>query len=88
MKAALMKSLMNERYVPVTYQIGFLEGNLEQVAPVYLKWRQMLQPTLEFEFIREDLGPALERLDPLTTPWEKELLISTEANWVAFFAMA
>ena len=80
-----MKSLMNERYVPVTHQIGFLEGDFEQVIQAYLKWRQMLQPALKFEFIREDLGHALGRLDPLTTPWEKELLVSTKANWVAFF---
>jgi hypothetical protein len=80
-----MKSLMQERYVPITYQIGFLEGNFEQIARVYLNWRQTLQPAQKFEFIREDLERALERLEPLTTPWEKELLIATKTNWVAFF---
>jgi len=85
MKLSHMKPLLREEYVPITHQMGFLEGDFETVVQSYLKWRRTLQPALSFEYFVADLPSALSRLDPLTTPWDKELLISTDSGWIAFF---
>lgn len=80
-----MKSLLSGQYAPLTYQIGFLEGSLEQVSGAYLNWRRGLQPDLRTVSTDGPLSSALAQLEPLTTPWTKELLISTHSRWTAFF---
>lgn len=80
-----MKSLLHDQFVPITQQIGFLEGSFDNVAQAYLTWRQSLQPELEFEYCETNLPHALQKLDPLTTPWDRELLIETQSRWIAFF---
>ena len=80
-----MKSLIDNQYVPLTHQIGFLEGDFDYVCSIYLKWRQSLQIGVGHEFIETELAGGLARLDPLVTPWDRELLIRTESKWVAYF---
>lgn len=80
-----IKSLLDNQYAPLTYQIGFLEGEFEHICCTYLKWRKHLQSALSYEFINTNLAGGLERLDPLVTPWDRELLICTGSKWVAYF---
>lgn len=81
-----MRSLLNEQYAPLTYQIGFLEADFETVSRAYLNWRKALQPELKTFSADESLASALVQLEPLTTPSTKELLISTRSRWTAFFS--
>jgi hypothetical protein len=80
-----MKTLFNNRFVPLTHQVGFFECKFGHVAEAYLEWRRSLQPGLKYEFIHGNLPSGLKRLEPLTTPWNKEILIETNSDWVAFF---
>jgi hypothetical protein len=80
-----MKSLLDDRFVPLTHQIGFLEGNFETIADVYLRWQRSLHGEVSSDVLNAPLAAALQRLEPLTTPWEKELFIATNSRWVAYF---
>jgi hypothetical protein len=80
-----MKSLLDDRYVPLTHQIGFLEGDFDEIADVYLRWQRSLHGEVSSEVLNAPLATALHRLEPLTTPWEKELFIATNSRWVAYF---
>jgi len=80
-----MKSLLDDRFVPLTHQIGFLEGNFETIVDVYLRWQRSLHGEVSSDVLNAPLAAALQRLEPLTTPWEKELFIATNSRWVAYF---
>lgn len=84
-----MKTLLNDEFAPLTYQVGFLETTLENALDVFLKW----QSEIGREFDRQprderlagSLQQALARLEPLTTPPTKVLLMETGSQWTAFF---
>ena len=50
-----MKTLLNDKFAPLTYQVGFLETTLENALEVFLKW----QSEIGAEFDRQ---PRHERL--------------------------
>jgi hypothetical protein len=77
--------LLDDRYVPLTHQIGFLKGDFEKITKLYLDWQKSFHEAVESKFLSASLSEALEQLEPLTTPWEKELLISADSGWVAYF---
>jgi len=84
-----MKTLLNDAYAPVTYQAGFLESSFASTLDALLKWQSEIgaefdrQPRHE-EFVGS-LESALARLEPLTTPPTKVLLMETRSNWTVFF---
>jgi hypothetical protein len=80
-----MKSLLDDRFVPLTHQVGFLEADFDKIADVYLSWQASLHGRVSSESLNAPLATALQRLEPLTTPWEKELFIATNSRWVAYF---
>ena len=80
-----MKSLLDDRFVPLTHQVEFLEADFDKIADVYLSWQASLHGRVSSESLNAPLATALQRLEPLTTPWEKELFIATNSRWVAYF---
>jgi hypothetical protein len=48
-------------------------------------WRSVLKCRTTRQDAVGNLSQALSLLDPLTTPWTRELLISTESPWTAYF---
>jgi len=84
-----VKALLNDEFAPLTYQVGFLEAPLENTLERFLKW----QSEIGAEFDRQprherfvgSLQQALARLEPLTTPPTKVLLMETRSQWTAFF---
>lgn len=84
-----MKTLLNDRFSPLTHQIGFLEATFENTLEVFLKWQSEIGAELGrcpgSEIFTGSLEEALLRLEPLTTPPTKVLLIETHTRWTAFF---
>jgi hypothetical protein len=84
-----LKTLLNDKFAPLTFQAGFVEAPLENTLEVFLKW----QSEIGTEFDRQPqherlvglLPQALARLEPLTTPPTKVLLMETRSQWTAFF---
>jgi hypothetical protein len=84
-----MNALLNNKFVPLTYQVGFLEATLEDSLDVFLKWQfeigKQFNRQPRFERLVVPLQKALTLLEPLTTPPTKVLLMETHSRWTAFF---
>ncbi len=80
-----MRTLLDERFAPVTSSIGFLEPPLSEAANGLARWRRSLGRTVRVERPTEDFPEVLHHLEPLTggTP-RRELLVSA-GRWTAYF---
>jgi hypothetical protein len=89
MKEGRVKTLLNDEFAPLTYQVGFLEATLENALEVFLKWQSEIGAEFDrqprHERLAGSLRQALARLEPLTTPPTKVLLMETRSQWTAFF---
>lgn len=81
-----MKTLLDDRFAPVTWEIGFLHTTLERAVAACEEWQA---PRAEIEVRRlhgsleHDLLPALLPL----TKWGRlrKLLVPVGSEWVAYF---
>ncbi len=84
-----MRTLLNDKLAPLTYQMGFLEATLENTLERFLDWQCEIGAALnrqpQYERFSASLQQALARLEPLTTPPTKVLLMETRSQWTAFF---
>jgi hypothetical protein len=84
-----LKTLLNDEFVPLTHQVGFLEVPLEDTLERLLNWQSQIGAGLNrrphHERLAGSLQQALARLAPLTTPPTKVLLMETRSRWTAFF---
>ncbi len=80
-----MKTLLNGYYAPITFSWGFLDAPIARVEEAIVKWNISLNRKTNMHSAVSNLSNALNRLDPLETPWTKELLICTESSWTAYF---
>jgi hypothetical protein len=80
-----MSALLDNRFAPLTYSIGFLEGDFQQVADETIAWQRSLFTQVEQVATESSLSDALSTLEPLITPPRKRLLLSTTSRWVAYF---
>jgi hypothetical protein len=84
-----VKTLLNDKFAPLTHQVGFLEATLENTLEVFLKWQSEIGAGFDrqphHEWFDGPLQKALARLEPLTTPPTKVLLMETRSRWTAFF---
>jgi hypothetical protein len=84
-----LKTLLNDEFVPLTFQAGFLEATLESTLEVFLKWQSKIGAELgrqpQHQRLVGSLQQALACLEPLTTPPTKVLLMETRSRWTAFF---
>jgi hypothetical protein len=80
-----MNTLLENRFAPLTYAIGFLESDFHHVADETVAWQRSIFSQVETVEIESSLGEALSKLEPLITPPRKNLLLSTNSRWVAYF---
>ena len=84
-----LKTLLNDEFVPLTYQAGFLEATFDKTLEKFLRWQSEIGAELgrqpQHERLVGSLQQALARLEPLTTPPTKVLLMETCSRWTAFF---
>jgi hypothetical protein len=77
--------LLNNRFAPTTFAIGFLEAPLPLVADACLDWLDGNPMPVTRSPIEDPLSESLRRLEPLTRgPWRR-LWVETRSNWVAYF---
>jgi len=85
-----MNLLLNDKFAPITKEIGFLECDLKSVATAYHLWMtEALRPyemRIELDNIEGDLEIVLRNLLPLTTPIPcRFAFVPTQGAWTAYF---
>jgi hypothetical protein len=80
-----MKQLLDGRFAPLTHAWGFLEAPLQLVGDALYKWTSANVSKVTLEPFEASLGEALLRLEPLTIPPRKQLLMQTVSPWTAYF---
>ncbi|MBN1205884.1 MAG: hypothetical protein JXB05_13290 [Myxococcaceae bacterium] len=83
--------LLEDRWAPVTSEMGFLELGAEQAAQAFATWeREVMMPrgiTVEVLPVSGTLEQALSRLLPLTSgERRRRLFIPTRSTWTAYVA--
>jgi hypothetical protein len=78
-----MKTLLNDRFAPVTHVWGFLEHPKVQLTERFSTWLQSRTSHTTCESGDTTLPTALRKLEPLNTP--RTLLMSTDSDWCAVF---
>lgn len=81
-----MRTLLSERFAPVTSAIGFLELPLEQALQELSLWTRSLYSAVSIERLSGGLATLLPRLEPLTGGSRpRELLVEVGPRWTAYF---
>lgn len=85
-----MKSLWEDQFAPVTWTCGFVECSFAEFSNKFTKWRQEIDTKFgartEHRHFHGSLREALSKLEPLTSPLDRYLLIETHSDWSAIFA--
>lgn len=80
-----MRTLLSERYAPITSKIGFLESSLEEASRATVRWRRSLAEEVAARSVDGELSDVLPLLEPLSAGARpRELLVSVGA-WTAYF---
>jgi len=86
----MTNALLDNAYAPVTFRYGFIESPFAQVADAFISWQKDIfshsRGRIEFAHFSAPLPSALARLEPLTTPQDRHLLVQTRSNWTAIFS--
>jgi hypothetical protein len=81
-----MKTLLSERFAPITSSIGFLRLSLDEAADALVQWRRSL---VNGRVSAEEAGPfpnCLSLLEPLIGGARpRELLVEAHSGWTAYF---
>ncbi len=85
-----LKALLDNRFAPITFRFGFVECPFHRFADAFASWQKELDvkfgTTTEMAHFSAPLSAALLRLDPLTTPLDRYLLVETQSEWTAIFS--
>ncbi len=85
-----MKALLDNRFAPITFHVGFVECPVADLAQEFTRWRQETDDKfgtrIESSLLSASLPDAFLRLEPLTTPLDRYLLIETRSAWTAVFS--
>lgn len=85
MVRAVMKTLLSDRFAPVTSSIGFLRLDLDDAADALTEWRRKLVPAGR-EDLESGFPECLRALEPLTGGVRpRELLVEASDGWTAYF---
>ena len=80
-----MKTLLEERFAPVTSDAGFVEAPLDEVAGAFADWRRHLDRRARVGRVAR-FPDMLHRLEPLTNVVvPREVLVATRGGWTAYF---
>jgi hypothetical protein len=82
--------LLDDRYAPITSEIGFLECNSRAAIDAFIEWQQPIQSARGVQLHRRevfgDLPTKLDGLLPLTSHEARRFLFTpTKRNWTAYF---
>lgn len=83
-----MKTLLENRFAPLTFRMGFIEAGLEVCSHQLLTWRMQHVMLTRLQQETRDFGSlenALGCLTPLSTIRRRELLLETRSTWTAYF---
>jgi hypothetical protein len=85
-----VKLLLDERYAPITSEVGFFEADLERTVEEFLGWYTSLAngwgETLTRREVAGDLPSTLDTLPPLTGgDIRRFLFVPTASRWTALF---
>lgn len=80
-----MRTLLDDRYAPITSAVGFLDCRLDEAVRGLTEWREELYGSVETSKL-SGFPSALESLLPLTTMGvrPRELLVEA-GSWTAYF---
>ena len=85
-----MKTLLDNRFAPLTFTWGFVESPFAQFSRAFLDWQDHLEEKFRVQSERKSfsapLSGSLFALDPLTTPLDRYLLTETHSGWSAIFS--
>src|SRR5580704_14734247 len=85
-----MKALLDNEFAPVTFTIGFVEAPFVEFSEAFSKWQMEIDEKFgtetEISRFRSPLPEAFSKLDPLTTPADRDLLVETRSGWTAIFS--
>ena len=87
MVCAVMKTLLSDRFAPITSSIGFLRLDLDAVAEALTQWRRKLvSGGVNCEELRDGFPDCLHALEPLTGGVRpRELVVEASDGWTAYF---
>jgi hypothetical protein len=82
--------IFDDRYAPITSEIGFLECDAKTAADAFQRWQEPIQAGRGVRLIRRevvgDLPTRIENLLPLTSIEPRRFLFSpTDSKWTAYF---
>lgn len=80
-----MRTLLSERFAPITSSVGFLELPIEQAAKALDEWRRSLYPRVEVAHPSDGFPGVLRRLEPLTGGARPRELLVRAGGWTAYF---
>lgn len=86
----MTKQLLNGKFAPMSYQIGFIETDCARAVEFYSRWQAELHSsrgvTIEQKPIMGELERALGALVPLTSvERRRHLFVPTNSAWTAYF---
>lgn len=83
---ALMKTLLSDRFAPITSRIGYVNLGLAETVDVLAGWRRGIGNRVTIEDVSQVGFPdALRRLEPLESPSRPRELLVEMAGWTAYF---
>lgn len=80
-----MKTLLEERFAPITTQIGYLELPLQEATVVFEQWQRSLYGRVDVSDLREGFPESLRSLEPLVGGARPRKLLVGVGNWTAYF---
>lgn len=80
-----MKTLLDERYAPVTSSVGFLEVPLPEAVAALEEWRRSLYSSVASPPAAGGFPEALFGLEPLTSGARPRELLVAAGSWTAYF---
>jgi hypothetical protein len=85
-----MKALLDNEFAPITFTCGFVEQPFAELSHAFARWHKETDARLGTQTdlcpFRAPLSQALLRLEPLTSPLDRYLLVETCSAWTAVFS--
>jgi hypothetical protein len=83
-----MRQLLEGQFDPLTFNWGFVESDLGEIASEWTAWLSEIRQKHIATKVGGNLALLLSSLEPLTMPVTRELLVSTMGGWTAYFSNA
>lgn len=80
-----MKFLLDNRFAPTTLGFGFLQAGWTGTTKSFESWLSEIGILLEKKSLSAPLPTLLSQLEPLRPSKDKDLLVKTKGEWIAYF---